>query len=99
MTNTWFEADKCLGCDGIGTHVCTACSGTGCAASGNRPDDYGPHTYCTTCNGFGSVSCPVCWGDGQRAPHCDNCARHAAHKLIRTKCGLRCNYCHDPLEE
>lgn len=89
----WYDAKICLVCDGLQSDVCGACGGSGCSASGNRPDDNGPWITCGVCGGTGSVDCSDCLGSGEREPVCPTCDAPVAcwrYDENETKC---CNVC------
>ena len=74
-TTAKFSSSICLACDGIANFICSSCSGTGCSADGNRPDDFGPWINCSCCGGAGALDCTDCGGLGtgeKRCPNCDN---------------------------
>ena len=57
----------CLNCNGVGSHKCAACNGTGSTTKLFVPE-YGRATdtviNCPLCNGTGRKRCGCCYGSG-----------------------------------
>ena len=92
-TTDRFSSALCLACEGIANFICSSCSGTGCSASGNRPDDFGPWINCSSCDGSGTVDCPDCDGTGTGSECCPNCKTKT--EWLREDCNgsNRCEAC------
>jgi hypothetical protein len=53
------DDESCETCGGEEEITCGVCAGTSISPTSNRPDDYGPHSSCTSCK-HGVVPCPDC---------------------------------------